>query len=418
MLLRQSDLDLLQVYYYPNKIRLGRNQDNGYVVADVTGYDFYISTGPNSEDQISTDFMNRYGLDEYHGLTLSPTLYNFSPKIGMIRKMLNGYEDAENTNLTYIMSLYSNIFMEIDMEVDEFGWLSYVSEANLSKFKQIIIEMDGLLVEGGNVSYEEKINCLRKLNNTHYLIHAHGNNNRPFSEAGIPQVIELTYLNKNCFETPPEINMEALPIPGMDFPNNPNFADLDLNFPPFAPTPVIPPPPPEPPIPPEPTGPTGDTGNVDTGATGNTDTGNTGNVDTGATGNTDTGATGNTDTGNTGDTGNTDTGNTGDTGNVDTGSTGNVDTGATGNTDTGNTGDTGNTDTGNTGDTGNTDTGATGNTDTGNTGDTGNVDTGSTGNTGNVDTGATGNVDTGATGNTDTGATGNTDTGNTGPVEP
>jgi hypothetical protein len=399
MLLRQSDLDLLQVYYYPNKIRLGRNQDNGYVVADVTGYDYYISTGPNDEDQISTDFMTRYGLDEYHGVTLSRELYNYSPKIRMIRKMLNSYEDAENTNLTYLLSQFSNIFLEVDMVVDEFAWLNSVSEANLSKFKQIVIEMDGLLVEGGTVPYEEKINCLRKLNNTHYLIHAHGNNNRPFSDAGIPQVLELTYLNKNCFVTPPEINLEPLPIPGLDFPNNPNFPDLDLNFPPFAPTP---PPPPEPPVP---TGDTGNTGNTDTGATGNTgntDTGNTGNTDTGNTGNTDTGATGNTDTGNTGNTGNTDTG---ATGNTDTGNTGNTDTGATGNTDTGNTG--------------NTDTGATGNTDTGATGNTGNTDTGATGNTGNTDTGNTGNTDTGNTGNTDTGNTGNTaDTGNTGPVEP
>ena len=297
MLLRQSDLDLLQVYSYPNKIRLGRNQDNGYVVADVTGYDFYISTGPNDEDQISTDFMTRYGLDEYHGLTFSRALYNYSPKIGMIRKMLNGYEDAENTNLSYLLSQYSNMFIEIDMEVDEFGWLSSVSETQLSKFKQMVIEMDGLLVSGGSISYEEKINCLRKLNNTHYLIHAHGNNNRPFSDAGIPQVIELTYLNKNCFVTPPEINTQALPIPGLDFPNNPNFLDLDLNFYPFAPSPVPPP--------------------VPTGPTGNTDTGNTGNTDTGATGNT-----GNTDTGATGNTGNTDTGATGNTGNTDTGPVG------------------------------------------------------------------------------------------------
>jgi len=265
MRLRQSDLDLLQVYSYPNKIRLGRNQDNGYVVADVTGYDFYISTGPNDEDQVSTDFMNRYGLDEYHGLTFSRALYNYSPKIGMIRKMLNGYEDAENTNLSYLLSQHSNMFIEIDMEVDEFGWLSSVTETQLSKFKQMVIEMDGLLTDSGNISYDERINCLRKLNNTHYLIHAHGNNNQPFSDAGIPQVIELTYLNKNCFTTPPEINTQALPIAGLDFANNPNFPDLDLNFYPFAPVPVPPPVVPAP------------TGNTDTGATGNTDTGATGN---------------------------------------------------------------------------------------------------------------------------------------------
>ena len=45
-------------------------------------------------------------------------------------------------------------------------------------------------------SLSDKIKCLKKLNQTHYIMHVHGNN---FSEIqnNIPDVLELTYVNKN-----------------------------------------------------------------------------------------------------------------------------------------------------------------------------------------------------------------------------
>jgi hypothetical protein len=49
----------------------------------------------------------------------------------------------------------------------------------------------------------------------------------------IPDVIELTYVNKNYFNTVPELNTQTLPIANLDFPNNINCQDINLNCYPF-----------------------------------------------------------------------------------------------------------------------------------------------------------------------------------------
>ena len=48
--------------------------------------------------------------------------------------------------------------------------------------------------------------CLEKLSNTHYIVHAHGNNYGSVVNK-IPDVIELTYVNKNCFNLVPKCFM-------------------------------------------------------------------------------------------------------------------------------------------------------------------------------------------------------------------
>ena len=76
-----------------------------------------------------------------------------------------------------------------------------------------------------------KVKCLSKLSNLFYLIHAHGNNYSPIIN-GIPDVIELTYVNKNYFTTVPRSNKKSLPSK-LDFPNK-KANDVDLNFYPFV----------------------------------------------------------------------------------------------------------------------------------------------------------------------------------------
>jgi hypothetical protein len=50
----------------------------------------------------------------------------------------------------------------------------------------------------------------------------------------IPDVIELTYINKNYYNLDvPELNTQSLPIANLDFSNIPNTTDIDLNFYPF-----------------------------------------------------------------------------------------------------------------------------------------------------------------------------------------
>ena len=82
-------------------------------------------------------------------------------------------------------------------------------------------------------NYNDKVKCLEKLSNTHYIIHAHGNNYGPVVN-NIPDVIELTYVNKSYFGEVPELNKTPLPTPGLDYPNCQNRKDIDLNCLPFV----------------------------------------------------------------------------------------------------------------------------------------------------------------------------------------
>jgi hypothetical protein len=82
--------------------------------------------------------------------------------------------------------------------------------------------------------YNEKINCLQKLANTHYLIHAHGNNADLVANNGLPNVIEMTYINKKYFHDVPLLNQHPLPSIHLDYPNEIQCEDVDLNFYPFV----------------------------------------------------------------------------------------------------------------------------------------------------------------------------------------
>jgi hypothetical protein len=87
------------------------------------------------------------------------------------------------------------------------------------KFKQMVIEFHNLLLD------ERVLNCIEKINQTHFLIHKHGNNNS-FSEMGIPNVIELTFLRKNEVKVI-ELSKETFPT-HLDYPNNNSFPDIFL----------------------------------------------------------------------------------------------------------------------------------------------------------------------------------------------
>ena len=121
----------------------------------------------------------------------------------------------------------------MDIEGCEYRGLLALNELVLNKFKQIVIEFHCLTYDDLMYNYADKFKVLEKLTKTHYLIHAHANNNGNIV-GNIPTVIELTYVNKSYFNTIPKINKTPLPIDGLDFPNNPKEKDINLNFYPYV----------------------------------------------------------------------------------------------------------------------------------------------------------------------------------------
>lgn len=233
-----NNLELLQVHNIEKKVRCGTTSDGGYVFAELDGgYDCYISAGISNEESFSRDFINKYNMTKDNSFGFDGTIqdypYRYTNKISFIKKNIHNINDDSNTNLSFLTEKYENIFLKIDIEGGEYPWLLAIEESHLDKFKQIVIEFHGITNDGWGCNYGDKIKCLEKLAQTHYIVHAHGNNHGPVVNR-IPDVIELTYVNKKYFKTPPPLNKKPLPISNLDFSNIGGPYDIDLNFYPFV----------------------------------------------------------------------------------------------------------------------------------------------------------------------------------------
>ena len=96
---------------------------------------------------------------------------------------------------------------------------------------QIIINIQGLkkvLVQ----QIQKKKNVFDKLNKYFYTIHAHGNNWIKVID-GIPDVLELTFINKRCVNNI-ELNKIPFPQKNLDYPNTIKFDEIILDYYPFV----------------------------------------------------------------------------------------------------------------------------------------------------------------------------------------
>jgi hypothetical protein len=121
-----------------------------------------------------------------------------------IQKNISDMNTNTTTNLKEYFSTYNNIFMKMDIEGSEEILFKVLSEDDLLKIKQLVIEIHDC---------ESKIPSI--LSKTHYLIHVHGNNygGVPIIDGTpIPNVFELTYLRKDCFNKKPKLNTDLLPL--------------------------------------------------------------------------------------------------------------------------------------------------------------------------------------------------------------
>jgi len=229
--------EYLKVYDFKNKIRLGVNSDGGYVIGDVVGYDCYISAGVSNEESFSRDFIKRFSMNKFNSYAFDGTIdnypYQYTKDITFIKKNIATYRSKSKANLSQLINHYDNIFLKMDIEGCEYDWLLSLNSENLNKFKQIVIEFHGINDDSYGTKHDKKIECFKLLSNTHYIIHAHGNNYGG-TKNDIPDVIELTYLRKDYFLEEPKLNTRKLPIQNLDFPCKTNAIDYSLNFYPFT----------------------------------------------------------------------------------------------------------------------------------------------------------------------------------------
>lgn len=226
----------LITYNFQNKKRFGKKGDGGYVIGLLeNNYDAYISCGIANEESFTKDFLNYYSyLNKNNSYAFDGTIkdypWKYTKNIQFFKKNINTYNDDTNTNLNNIIDKYNNIFLNIDIEGSEYPWILSITNDQLKKFKQICIELHDL---NGNNLRDDKIKSLKKLSNTHYIIHAHGNNFDRMNN-GIPNVLELTYINKDYFDKEPEKNFTPFPIKDLDYRNFFLLRDYKLDKYPFV----------------------------------------------------------------------------------------------------------------------------------------------------------------------------------------
>ena len=163
-----------------------------------------------------------------------------------------GYTNTDKiTNLKEYIQDKTKIFLKMDIEGSEFNWLDSMSEVELDNFSQISLE-----VHWPFDIY--RMNMLKKLNNTHYIVHIHGNNycdrdipqhlpsgrtydgtvtinNSNLEQIKLPEVFEVTYVNKKLFASL-SVEMKEIQFPTiLDYPNNPNARDICFSIPIMSP---------------------------------------------------------------------------------------------------------------------------------------------------------------------------------------
>jgi hypothetical protein len=223
---------VLTVFKSPfEKKRLGKNYDGGYIIAEIPNIKYTILLAGGIENDISfeEDFVNKYPIDNAYAFdgTINK-LPKENSKIIFIKKNIGFNNDDKNTNLHDIIDANESIFVKMDIEGGEIPWIKSLSDKQMDKFEQIVMEFHSPFSNA-------EIDVFDKINKNHYLIHFHGNNCcgvRNHNGVMIPNVFECTYLHKKYFADIPELNKELIPG-NLDMKNTGNN-EIYINYPPFV----------------------------------------------------------------------------------------------------------------------------------------------------------------------------------------
>tara|TARA_R100000655_G_scaffold90935_1_gene131587 strand:+ start:288 stop:923 length:636 start_codon:yes stop_codon:yes gene_type:complete len=197
-----------------NKIRMGKDNDGGYVIYDGLDYDIIIGCGISNDISFEDMFIDKYKCDS---IVFDGTI-NKLPKSKFNHKW-NKHNVYQGT-LDLLLKEYEKIFLKMDIEGSEWDFFKNV---NLENVSQMVIEF-----HSGFKYPNIDINILKKIEETHYLIHIHPNNYRKkqykIDDKLIHSVWEATYINKKLCNNIKKIKYEY--DEKLDMPNNPRKNDI------------------------------------------------------------------------------------------------------------------------------------------------------------------------------------------------
>lgn len=274
-----QELNKLRPTNLNNKIRIGSNCDGGYVLYSgiLENIDVLVTYGVGWDIDFEEHFNKLYNK---RVLMFDPTMFgrtlldgkkliNYVGKFQLftaVQYIFNIYQvwidkkKLEKRNVFFINEGISNeksfkydtfqahkqkynlddakILLKIDIEGGEYDIFNEAFFDELGNVSQIVIEFHFI-----KDRFSQFINIIEMLLVSFELIHIHGNNISGYFEVNctdlegdkslmiIPNVMEMTFVKRNDINDS-EFDCKHIdyPIKGLDFPNNPNEDDIELNF--------------------------------------------------------------------------------------------------------------------------------------------------------------------------------------------
>lgn len=170
-----NNYDFLRVYDINNKLRIGSNYDGGYIIIDnLCNYDVLLSCGIANDDTFEHYFVNKHNTKCF---AFDGTINNIPrehPNINFIKTNIG--ITSNTTDMKYLINKYNNIFLKMDIEGSEYDWINNLSNIEINKFKQICIEFHLDHECSNHISLSNKLKAIKRIADTHYCVHFHGNN--------------------------------------------------------------------------------------------------------------------------------------------------------------------------------------------------------------------------------------------------
>jgi hypothetical protein len=118
-----------------------------------------------------------------------------------------------------------SLFAKIDIEGSEYRILPEIAD-HAELFSGLVVEFHDIDITGA--LFNEIISGLSK---EFYLVHIHGNNYVDLSiNHDFPNAVEITWTHKRLFTTAPKPFTGSFPRKGLDAPNNPDAEEIEINL--------------------------------------------------------------------------------------------------------------------------------------------------------------------------------------------
>jgi len=114
--------------------------------------------------------------------------------------------------------------LKVDIEGSEYRILDDLAE--------FVDRIDAMAIEFHDIDIlsDQFDAAIARIQKDFHIVHVHANNMAGLSPSGLPNELEITFLNRRLFDREPPPSTFRYPVEGLDAKNDPILPDLKLHF--------------------------------------------------------------------------------------------------------------------------------------------------------------------------------------------